>query len=262
MNLEIIEDSSYPSSPIIVYKEKKNNVIQHSFYYEIIEEGVYLNASQSAYISISKGRQYKIPDQYAQPVFHISYGENFEYKISSTSSSSAANKWEKIINPNSETMELKSIENCTDSTIFKQAKKFGNNALELLKSALQNCYSNENYITIVQALDKTQVLQEGYRQIAAVNSTILREGTISNECVLLNKQIEANIRITQVNLYHLKVEKDFTDAFEQEIIDKIDKIGAQRSIKDLLNYIIPYLEQSNILKCTDPVVYLRISGDG
>ncbi|RIB15911.1 hypothetical protein C2G38_2191366 [Gigaspora rosea] len=212
MNLEIIEDSSYPSSPMIVYKEKKNNVIQRSFYYEIIEEGVYLNASQSAYTSTSKGRQYKIPDQYAvkttigrnkkktiycsinyenkQPVFHISY-----------------------------------------------AKKFGNNALELLKSASQNYYSNEDYISVkaidYSALDKTQVSQE-----------------------------EANIKITQVKLYHLEVEKDSTDAFEQRMIDKIDKIGAQRSIKDLLNYIIPYLEQSNILKCTDPVVHLRISGDG
>ncbi|CAG8829022.1 5450_t:CDS:1, partial [Gigaspora margarita] len=122
--------------------------------------------------------------------------------------------------------------------------------------------TKQHQLAIVQALDKTQVSQEGYQQIAAVNSIIPHEGAISNECILLNKQIEANIRIIQVNLYHLEVEKDSTDAFEQRIIDKINKIGAQHSIKNLLNYIIPYLEQKNILKYTDLVVYLRISDNG
>ncbi|CAG8708915.1 7310_t:CDS:2 [Gigaspora margarita] len=155
---------------------------------------------------------------------------------------------------NAKNRELKSIENCSDFMILKQAKNFENQAFELLKSALQNYYSKKdcinmkaidysvnNYnfyidfekkdliktkqhqLAVVQALDKTQVLQEGYRQIAAVNFTIPRE----------------------------EVEKNSMDADEYEMID-IAKIGAQHSIKDLLNYIIPYLEQSNILKCTDP----------
>ncbi|CAG8834032.1 27111_t:CDS:2, partial [Gigaspora margarita] len=169
------------------------------FYYEIIEESVYLNASQSAYIFTSKEKQYKIPDQYA------------------------------VINPNSKTM-------------WSGILIFGLQ-LESVKTA-HNAKNRE-----LKSIENS-----------AVNSTIPREGTISNERVLLNKQMEANIRITQVNLYHLEVEKDSTDAFEQGMIDKIDKIEAQHSIKNLLNYIIPYLKQSNILKCTDPVVYLRISG--
>ncbi|CAG8829761.1 10608_t:CDS:2, partial [Gigaspora rosea] len=125
INIEIEEDSSYLSSPIIVYKKKRNNVIQCSFHYEIIEERVYFNASRTACTSISKGRKYKISNQYSvkttigrnqkktiycfinyennKPIFHISYGENFEYKLSSMSSSSVANMWEKAINPNSKT---------------------------------------------------------------------------------------------------------------------------------------------------------------
>ncbi|CAG8506387.1 11703_t:CDS:2 [Dentiscutata heterogama] len=77
------------------------------------------------------------------------------------------------------------------------------------------------------ALNKTKVSQEGYQQIAAVNFIILREGAISNECILLNKQIEANIKITQVNFNYLEVEKDSMNAgfgFEQEMIN-IAKIG-------------------------------------
>ncbi|CAG8744050.1 1260_t:CDS:2, partial [Gigaspora rosea] len=315
MNLEIEEDSSYPSSPIIVYKEKRNNVIQRSFYYEIIEEGVYFNASRSAYTSISKGRKYKISNQYSvkttigrnqkktiycfinyennKPIFHISYGENFEYKLSSTSSSSVANipnsktKWsgtlifglqlesvKKACKAKNKNRELKSIENCSDSTIIKQAKKFGSQARELLESTSQNYYSKDddisikaidysinNYdfhidfgkedliktkqhqLAIVQALDKAKVSRDSYRQIAAVNPTIPRE------------EVEED-----------SADTDTDSEIEEEMIDvnnivEIAGIGAQCSIKDLLNYIISYLEQSNILKCNDPVVHLRISGD-
>ncbi|RIB14206.1 hypothetical protein C2G38_2195790 [Gigaspora rosea] len=84
-------------------------------------------------------------------------------------------------------------------------------------------------ILLADGEDRRLISQEGYQQIAVVNSTIPREGAISNKRVLLNKQIEANIRIMQVNLYHLEVENDSTDAFKQGMIDKIDKIGAQRS---------------------------------
>ncbi|RIB11247.1 hypothetical protein C2G38_2203949 [Gigaspora rosea] len=168
MNIEIEEDSSYPASSIIVYKEKRNNVIQRSFHYEIIEEGVYFNASRSAYTSIFKRRNIK---------FQINIAENFEYKLSSTSSSSVANMWEKAINPNSKTKwagilifglqlesvkkarkaknknrELKSIENCYDSTIIKRAKKFGSQARELLESTSQNYYPKDDDISI-KAID-------------------------------------------------------------------------------------------------------------
>ncbi|CAG8521855.1 3423_t:CDS:2 [Gigaspora margarita] len=266
MNLEIEKDSSY------------------------LSKGVYFNALQSAYTSISKGRKYKIPNQYSPGTLI------FELQLKSVK------KARKAKNKNK---ELKSIENCYDSTIIKQTKKFGSQARELLESTSQNYYSKDddisikaidysinNYdfhidfgkedliktkqhqLAIIQALDKAKVSQDSYQQIAAVNPTISREGAISSERILLNKQMEANIKIIQVNLDCLEVEEDFantnTDSeIEEEIIDvndidivEIDGIGAQCSIKDLLNYNILYLEQSNILKCDDPVVHLRISGNG
>ncbi|CAG8722293.1 26891_t:CDS:2 [Gigaspora margarita] len=299
MNLEIEEDSSYLSSSIIVYKEKRNNIIQRSFYYEIIEERVYFNALQSAYTSISKERKYKITNQYSvkttigrnkkktiycfinyknnKPIFHISYGENFEYKLSSTSSSLA-------INPNSKTK-------WPGTLIFglqlESAKKFGSQARELLESTSQNYYSKDDDISI-KAIDysinnynfhidfeKEDLIKTKQHQLAIVQALdkakVLQDSTISSKRILLNKQMEANIKIMQVNLDCLEVEKDSADTdtdfeIEEEMIDvndtvKIDGIGAQHSIKDFLNYIIPYLEQSNILKCDDPVVHLRILGD-
>ncbi|CAG8819293.1 33320_t:CDS:2, partial [Gigaspora margarita] len=287
--------------PLILYP-----LIDPVFSYEIIKEGVYLKAPLSAYTSTSKGKQYKIPDRYGVkttigrykkkkviycsinyenncPIFCISYGENFEYKISSTSSSSAANKWEKAINPNSKTAwsgilvfglqlesvnkareaknrELKSIENCSNHTILKRAKKFGSQALELLKSKSLDNYSKkdrvnikaidysvnnynfhidfgkedlvktkQNQLATVQALDKAKISREGYRNIAAVNPTISREYAVFNERILLTKQMEANIKITQVNLEFLEVEIDSTEVenVDPKEITNMARIGAQ-----------------------------------
>lgn len=47
----------------------------------------------------------------------------------------------------------------------------------------------------------------------------------------------------------------------QEVINTIG-IGIYCSAKDILCYIIPYLEKNKILKLTDPTIHLRISGDG
>ena len=76
--------------------------------------------------------------------------------------------------------------------------------------------------------------------------------------------MEADIKITQINLEFLEVEIDSTEVenVDPKEITNMARIGAQRSVKDLLNYIIPYLEQIKILTYTDPVIHLRISGDG
>ncbi|CAG8830511.1 39740_t:CDS:1, partial [Gigaspora margarita] len=81
-----------------------------------------------------------------------------------------------------------------------------------------------------------------------INPTIPHEHAVCNECILLTKQIEANIKIIQVNLYFLEVEIDSTkvENVDSKEITNIARIGAQYSVKDLLNYIIPYLEQIKI----------------
>ncbi|CAG8685722.1 15759_t:CDS:2 [Gigaspora margarita] len=152
MNLEIEENSLYPLSPIIVYKEKRKNIIQYSFSYEIIKEGVYLKALLLAYTSISKEKQYKILDRYSVKTTIGQYKKK------------TANKWKKseilvfglqleLVNKAHETKnrELKSIENCSNH-ILKHAKKFGNQALELLKSKLLDNYSKKDHINI-KAID-------------------------------------------------------------------------------------------------------------
>ncbi|CAG8566139.1 3887_t:CDS:2, partial [Racocetra persica] len=125
--------------------------------------------------------------------------------------------------------ELKPIDNCSNSTILKWAKKFGNRAFELLKSESQNYYSKKDFT----------------RRLSTNNCT--------------------NIKIIQVSLDFLEVDsinvENIDPEIEQETIN-IAKISVQRSIKDLFNYIIPYLEQNENLKYSDSIVHLRISENG
>ncbi|CAG8844952.1 3188_t:CDS:1, partial [Gigaspora margarita] len=46
-------------------------------------------------------------------------------------------------------------------------------------------------------LNKAKVSRNSYWQIAAANSTIPHEGAIFSKHILLNKQMEANIKIIQ-----------------------------------------------------------------
>ncbi|CAG8629069.1 5230_t:CDS:2, partial [Racocetra fulgida] len=156
--------------------------------------------------------------------------------------------------------ELKSIEDCSNHTILRCAKNFGCQALELLKSKSQDNYSKKDLVNIkaidylvnnynfhidfekedlvktkqnqlatVQALNKAKISREGYRKIAVVNPTISHEYVVFNECILLTKQIEANIKITQVNLDFLEVEINSTEVenADPKEITNMARIGAQ-----------------------------------
>src|SRR5687767_6782927 len=57
-------------------------------------------------------------------------------------------------------------------------------------------------------------------------------------------------------------ESEFTNSeITQEVINTIG-VGIHRSAKDILCYIIPYLKKEKVLKSSDPIIHLRVSGDG
>uniref|UniRef100_U9UFE8 Uncharacterized protein n=1 Tax=Rhizophagus irregularis (strain DAOM 181602 / DAOM 197198 / MUCL 43194) TaxID=747089 RepID=U9UFE8_RHIID len=47
----------------------------------------------------------------------------------------------------------------------------------------------------------------------------------------------------------------------QEVINTMG-LGIRRSAKDILVYLIPQLQKQQILKSSDPIIHLRVSGDG
>lgn len=133
---QIEEISTYPLNNNILYRERVNKVTQRSFNYVIIKEGVYPNGTRTGPKSLQDSaignstsnnkrkkrpvRQYKIPHGYIvettwgraskkktvrceidyineMPQFHIKYGSNFQYGVSSVKSpSDAAFNYEKV----------------------------------------------------------------------------------------------------------------------------------------------------------------------
>ena len=105
------EIHNYPFDPIIKFKQPGR-----SFSYKVIKEGVYPNKSSLAYTL--PPNKYRIPDDYIvettwekskctvqclinysddKPVFQIWFGKYFEYKVSSSKSTTdAANLFHKV----------------------------------------------------------------------------------------------------------------------------------------------------------------------
>ncbi|RIB27274.1 hypothetical protein C2G38_2160971 [Gigaspora rosea] len=76
-----------------------------------------------------------------------------------------------------------------------------------------------------------------------------------------NKENQKQRAIIEVNLSeNEQPDIDDSDIIEQ-VTNAIGKAG-YRSIKDILNYIMPFLINQNILNPTNPSINLRISGDG
>ncbi len=77
------------------------------------------------------------------------------------------------------------------------------------------------------------------------------------------------IPITSINILIIPIsyESNFTESFnilDSKIIETVQNIkdGRYQSVKDILTYIILILILNGILDVNNPIIYLRISGDG
>ena len=80
--------------------------------------------------------------------------------------------------------------------------------------------------------------------------------------------MENLIPIKLVNIYTIRININFdeeADIINEEIVEQMISAigkGGYRSIKDILKYIVPRLVNNSILNPIDPIINLRISGDG
>ena len=58
----------------------------------------------------------------------------------------------------------------------------------------------EKEIAIVRAMDKSQIPRDGYRYLAAIESNLPKEKSISEQKILINNIMEQNIRIGIVDI--------------------------------------------------------------
>lgn len=194
---------------------------------------------------------------------------------------------------------LKSIEFCSKSTILKRQQKFGYQLKQhiqdegvkfygenqvVLKKVSYNVSNMDfqiNYETrhdkeneekptlMVEAIDKNYISREGYRALAAIESNLEREWAVSDQKHKITKNMNRKIPITIINIPTSPVQDELifaenSDIFDPEVIEGIHNIknGGYRSVKDILSYIVPVHILNGILDTNDPIIHLRISGDG
>jgi hypothetical protein len=106
--------------------------------------------------------------------------------------------------------------------------------------------------------------------LCAIESHLPREGVISKERKEINENMAQILPISivnvnaknRVNQFEEEIEDDMIDRLEmQELVDVVNK-GGYRSVKNILQYIIPDLINKGILNPNQPLINVRISGDG
>jgi hypothetical protein len=194
---------------------------------------------------------------------------------------------------------LKSLEFCSKTTVNRRQHEFGDKLKQYAQIAGTEIYGEDqvnfkqvsysvkkmdfqiNYgsnnnkkkeeklTSIVQAVDQNYISREGYRALASTESNLEREWAVSDQRLKITKNMSRQIPITLVNVPIIPTqnEVDFAEnlnIFDPEIIEVIQKIknGGYRSAKDILKYIVPVLILNGILDMNDPIIHLRISGDG
>ena len=194
---------------------------------------------------------------------------------------------------------LKQVDQCSNSTLTRRATSIGKHMLVEFNEKSQKfysledtpvlesiCYSinkkhtfNINYgnediskkkqknESIVRALDKGNISRDSYRRLCAIESQLPREGTISKERNNINKEMSQFIPISIVDV-NTKSQVDQSERADiddesivQEVINTVGK-GGYRNIKNILQYLIPNLIQKRVLNPNQPIINLRISGDG
>lgn len=136
-------------------------------------------------------------------------------------------------------------------------------------------FGDENYVKKKQKLqsiayvqDVENIPRDAYRHLAAVESILPREYAISQTRQEINAYMEELIPINFIDLNSTIMqegfleEPDITDPLIIEQVINATGKGAYRSVKKILEYIIPSYVEKGILDPAIPIIHLRISGDG
>jgi hypothetical protein len=120
---------------------------------------------------------------------------------------------------------------------------------------------------MMMAIDNGQISRDAYRDLTTIEEELPREWIIAEKRKEINNKMNNKIKINIVEMpqYIDSDSNETPDIFNPEVIDEVTTSigkGAQRSIKDILKFIVPNLVKRNILNPQQPIVNIRISGDG
>ncbi|GES85286.1 hypothetical protein GLOIN_2v1488672 [Rhizophagus clarus] len=115
--------------------------------------------------------------------------------------------------------------------------------------------------------DVENIPRDAYRHLAAIESILPREYAISQTRQEINTCMEKLIPINFIDLNSAIIQEDPSeepDMIDPTIIEQVVNAtgkGAYRSIKKILEYIVPLYVNEEKLDPEIPVIHLRISGD-
>ncbi|PKK67697.1 hypothetical protein RhiirC2_751396 [Rhizophagus irregularis] len=146
-----------------------------------------------------------------------------------------------------------------DQVVLKQVSYSIRNMDFQIDYEKKNDINKKKLISVAQAIDLNYIPHEGYRALAAVEPNIQREWAVSEQRLKITTEMNQKIPITLINLPLDFAE--YSNSESNEIIQTIKK-GGTRSVKDILKYIVPVLISNKILDINNPIIHLRVSGDG
>jgi hypothetical protein len=121
---------------------------------------------------------------------------------------------------------------------------------------------------VVYVQDVENVPCDAYRHFSAIESKLPREYAVSRTRQEINIYMEEIIPISFINLNSTIIqnpsmeEPDITDPIiVEQVVSAVGK-GAYRSVKKILEFIVPVYVQKGKLDPALPTIHLRISGDG
>jgi hypothetical protein len=113
---------------------------------------------------------------------------------------------------------------------------------------------------IVRACDEALISRDGYRNLAAINPNLEREYQISNRRNDISKYMK-----TIIPIYDCKIElNNFNNSsidLDSSLTNNQSGLCSYRTIKDLLNILIPIWKKTSILSIENNIK-LKFGGDG
>ncbi|GBC34703.2 hypothetical protein GLOIN_2v1477112 [Rhizophagus irregularis DAOM 181602=DAOM 197198] len=192
---------------------------------------------------------------------------------------------------------LKPVNEASHSTLTKRAKSMTKQVLDDFTNISKNHYNpvdkpilekvqfsvnnykfkvnvNENLITkeckneaMVMVVDNGQISRDAYRKLTTIEDELPREWTIAEKRTQINIRMNDRIKINTVIMpQHMDINSNESyDIFDPEVIEEVTTSvgkGGKRSIKDVLKFIVPNLIKRGVLNLHEPIISIRISGDG
>ena len=117
---------------------------------------------------------------------------------------------------------------------------------------------------IVRACDESLLARDGYRRLAAVEISLIREYLIANRRIEITNLINEDIKIGTFNIGKSDLSSNLEESDDGIIVDEAEiGNGAYRSIYTMLRTLIPIWKQASpaIIKPGD-ILKLKLGGDG